>query len=260
MRAQEFITEQARAPLYHGTMVASAEKILQTNLLRAGPLYKWWSKEPGWWPDKNDPLYKIRQAQPRRGNDKFAYSKRRVLNPEDQAFVDWMNQQLRGDDSELMDLPMDEIDATMKKYNTLTAPIPGKEAKGVLSLSRNVRASQGFGPVIFVLDQDLLRRDIGRRIHPYVDDTHYLGTGNRDESEESVWGDITNFKKYILKVISKGPIDPEKFPLVAQAIKNTESVRVPGMPNDPRPYSEYWRPAKPQITAETVDIYRKFAS
>lgn len=232
MKIFEIITEQARAPLYHGASVETAEQILQTDTLKGGSQAGWWGDKPGWMPDKGTWHH---GGSPRRGHDKFSFDKKPVLKPEDQEFVDWFNDMLKADDNFdwLDSLSTGEYNELSKKWKALTAPIPGKEAKGVSSLSRDKRLSQGFGSVVFVLDQDLLRRDIGKRIHPYAQGGFYpyitrsFGSG---ESEESVWGNITNFKKYILKVISKEPVDPEKFPLVAQAIKNTESVQVPGTP------------------------------
>lgn len=80
-----------------------------------------------------------------------------------------------------------------------------------VSFSRNFATAQGFTAsvgdnrvqgVIFVIDQDRLYRDLGRRVVPYND---LAGIPGRDakktENEEAVFGDIEDADQYIKEII-----------------------------------------------------------
>jgi len=111
---------------------------------------------------------------------------------------------------------------------------PSQENKTV-SFSRSLSAARAFASasfpkivglsgVVFVIDQDLLARDVGKRLMPYNDirSGHGLrpkeGRNVTSEYEEAVVGDINNVNKYIKKILvfvdpnKKESINTEKFP------------------------------------------------
>lgn len=110
---------------------------------------------------------------------------------------------------------------------------PGQENKTV-SFSRSLSSARSFASgaasklgmsgVIFVIDQGLLSRDVGKRLMPYNDihSGHALKPGEgrnvTTEYEEAVVGDINNINKYIKKIlifidpVRKDLINKEKFP------------------------------------------------
>ena len=64
-------------------------------------------------------------------------------------------------------------------------------------------------PVIIILDQDKLYRALGRRMRPYNDLESLDGVASRgqvgSESEEVVFGNITNINSYIKKIVVHMP-------------------------------------------------------
>lgn len=103
-----------------------------------------------------------------------------------------------------------------------------------ISFSRSLSAARGFvsgSPrrtgitgVVFVIDQQLLSRDIGKRLNPYNDILSYsddnISRSAYTEYEETVLGDIPNFNKYITQIIVyvhpqyADLVDPQSFPKV----------------------------------------------
>jgi hypothetical protein len=79
-----------------------------------------------------------------------------------------------------------------------------------VSFSRNFAIAQGFTAsvgdnrvqgVIFVIDQDSLYRDLGRRIVPYNDLAVFSATTKKTENEEAVFGNIEDADQYIKEII-----------------------------------------------------------
>lgn len=110
-----------------------------------------------------------------------------------------------------------------------------------VSFSRSLSAARAFASgvprktgisgVVFVINQELLSQDIGKRLNPYNDLTSNKGAKrlpNVTEYEETVVGDVTNFTKYITKIIVfahplyyANVADPEMFPMVFNNPKTT---------------------------------------
>ena len=90
---------------------------------------------------------------------------------------------------------------------------PEKSPVDTVSFSRSLPAASLFAlydnrsifrGVIFVIDQGLLYRDIGRRIASYDDlyyDDSYRGITKTSEFEEAVFGPVKNANKYIKEII-----------------------------------------------------------
>ena len=111
------------------------------------------------------------------------------------------------------------------------------------SFSRNIsvavefacpKRSKGLGRhpgVIFVIDQGILQRDMGKRMKPfdYFAGFDELNQHSRSEAEETVFGDITNFSKYIKEIIIlNAPATPEnikKYPHIFN-FKNSQLATV----------------------------------
>lgn len=98
-----------------------------------------------------------------------------------------------------------------------------------VSLTRDINVAKRFANdrqyiradatgVIFVMDQEKLKQDLGRRVRPYDDTSSDLYrqraqiTGNkslrpthRTETEEVIYGDIPNVNKYIKQIIVLPP-------------------------------------------------------
>ena len=115
--------------------------------------------------------------------------------------------------------------------NTLVARAPihneliPREFKGhrrTVSLTRDSSMATNFArskaggeeginsiPVIIILDQDKLYRALGRRMRPYNDLESLDGVASRgqvgSESEEVVFGNITNINSYIKKIVVHMP-------------------------------------------------------
>lgn len=102
-----------------------------------------------------------------------------------------------------------------------------------VSLSRSMSAARSFASgssrktgimgVIFVINQELLARDIGKRMTPYndlysSDPIHGNKRNTSTEYEEAVMGDINHINKYIKRIIvlvdpaRKDLVDPQQFP------------------------------------------------
>lgn len=121
--------------------------------------------------------------------------------------------------------------------NAVIAPSALKYMRGAnagdksISFSRSLSAARSFASsaprrtgisgVVFVIDQALLSRDIGRRLNPYNDLTASGDTSRgvgSTEYEETVVGDVRNFSKYVSKIVVfvhpqyKDMVDPEMFP------------------------------------------------
>lgn len=94
--------------------------------------------------------------------------------------------------------------------------------------------------VVFVIDQDRLKRDLGKRVRPY-DDTSTdwyrqqagitgnasLRTTRRNELEETVYGDIPNANRYIKHIIVYQPFnDSEGYKM--------DVIKQSGILDDPR--------------------------
>jgi hypothetical protein len=122
-----------------------------------------------------------------------------------------------------------------------------------VSFSRSISAARAFASgaprrtgisgVVFVIDQALLSRDIGRRLNPYNDLTASSSTASRGagstEYEETVVGDVRNFNKYVSKIIVfvhpqyKDMLDPEMFPTLLNNPKTilTTNTTIKDLPN-----------------------------
>lgn len=121
-----------------------------------------------------------------------------------------------------------------------------------ISFSRSLSAARSFASsaprrtgisgVVFVIDQALLSRDIGRRLNPYNDLTASGDTSRgvgSTEYEETVVGDVRNFNKYVSKIIVfvhpqyKDMVDPEMFPTLLNNPKTTlvTNTTIKDLPN-----------------------------
>jgi len=71
-----------------------------------------------------------------------------------------------------------------------------------VSLSRDIRVAPRFGNVVLSINQNLLYRDIGKRLKPQIDLDYNSGKGPNQatEYEEYVTGTIENANKYITKI------------------------------------------------------------
>ena len=86
------------------------------------------------------------------------------------------------------------------------------------NFARSSAVNAGLGsdsiPVVLVIDEALLYRDIGRRMQPYDDMDSLSAVGDNprsrgtSEAEEVVFGSIANINKYIKKIIVNLPSTP----------------------------------------------------
>jgi len=218
MRATEFIVENSRADLYKGATLDNAEQILATNQMRGSRLIG------------NKPLPKDNPA--RNAQDTWAWNRRgaeryhQVSNdPTDAEYQDLINRAF--DLSPEEEQRLDDLTAQRSQRDQQIKQSPNYKKtghiSGVVSLTRDKTVTHKFlgadgHGVIFVLDQDLLRQDYGRRIHPFSD-IHGGGPLDRNrssEAEESVYGGIQNIKKYIKRIEFVGDFDPAQYPELAK--------------------------------------------
>ena len=200
MRINEILSESRSAPLYKGATLDQAEQILASNaMLGTGWLGNEPIKSPDGRPAKKDETWAWR----RRGLERY------MDRSPDIPLYPWST-----------DDEVEQFHKVMEPYRKQRAKkFPNKRypsMRGAVSLTRDKNIARGwaFGRgVIFVLNQELLWRDLGKRIHPY----HDWGS---DEAEESVFGGIPNIKKYITRIELVGSgFDPEKYPNLAQYIQ-----------------------------------------
>ncbi len=146
------------------------------------------------------------------------------------------------------------IKANMSLHSTVV-PTSVKGQSKTVSLTRSYQVATSFAwdkmykwddatGVVFVLDQDLLKRDFGKRLRPYDDtDTEWFAQNlqrydnvkgpvsyrslNKNEIEEVIHGDIPNASKYIKRIIVFPP-DGDRKSADLQRIEKT------GILNDPR--------------------------
>lgn len=119
--------------------------------------------------------------------------------------------------------------------------------------ARDAASRRGITGVIFVIDQDKLKRDLGRKVRPYddtstdwyrqqarVDHKKSLRPTFRAEFEEVVYGNIPNANRYIKNIIILPPGDDNNQQTIDQ-IKNTGILDDPRTVFDiePRDYAEY---------------------
>ena len=129
---------------------------------------------------------------------------------------------------------------------------------GAASLSRDIRISATFGQdVIFVIDQNLLSRDVGKRLAPVADLDYNSGKGPNQatEYEEILWGGADNFSKYVKKIYilthSENPEDfkfePDRYPrvfgndksVIALDRTNDEDRKLSGKPKELMTATDY---------------------
>jgi hypothetical protein len=224
MRAIEFIVEQSRADLYKGATFDNAESILATNQIRGSrmignkPLPK---DDPSRGPEDS-------WAWNRRGSEKYHQL---IKNPDDIELSNLLNDpfNLSPEEEQRLDYLMAKKDQRRTQIQQSPNYKKTGHISGVVSLTRDKNITHNFldaygNGVIFVLDQDLLRQDYGRRIHPYSD-IHGGGPLQRNrgsESEESVYGGIQNVKKYIKRIEFVGDFDPTAYPHLAKYYKHSK--------------------------------------
>jgi len=208
MRLFEILSSNHRADLYRGVQFDVAENALSRNVLRGGHrIYPYNPDDP----DHDMPL---------RGQDRFLpfikFPKiEDVLNltPAEKDILSAdagpMNSQERVDHAykkrEIRLRYEKEID---RMYPKRVKSVPGTR------FSRSAKIASNFGPIIFVIDQDKLVRDYGRRLSPDWDDKDNPGspyqrsTGN-SESEEVLMGEVKPLSKYLKDIIL---IRDDRFP------------------------------------------------
>jgi hypothetical protein len=151
------------------------------------------------------------------------------------------------------------IKANMELHSTVV-PATVKGHSTSVSLTRSFDVARKFAwdkmynwrditGVIFVLDQDLLKRDFGKRLRPYDDtDTEWFAQQlrrydnekgpaswrslNKNEIEEIVYGDIPNASKYIKQIVVFPPGGDN-------AEKKLEMIKQTGILDDPRAVLSY---------------------
>lgn len=151
------------------------------------------------------------------------------------------------------------IKANMPLHSTVIPAAVKGHAKSV-SLTRSFQVASKFARdsaynwadvtgVVFVLDQDLLKRDFGKRLRPYDDtDTEWFaqqlrrydnekGTAswrslNKNEIEEVIYGDIPNAGKYIKQIVVFPPGGDRE-------AENLERIKQTGILDDPRAVLSY---------------------
>jgi len=222
MRAIEFIVEQSRADLYKGATFDNAESILSSNQMRGTRLV---GNKPL---PKDDPSRDAQDswAWNRRGAEKYHQPSK---NPNDAEYQDLINRAF--DLSPEEEKRLDDLTTKRDQREKQIAQSPNYKKtghiSGVVSLTRDKNVTHKFlgadsSGVIFVLDQDLLQRDYGKRIHPFSD-IHGGGPLQRhknSEAEESVYGGIQNIKKYIKHIEFVGQFDPKQYPQLAKYYKS----------------------------------------
>lgn len=156
-------------------------------------------------------------------------------------------------------LETDVIKANMPIHSD-QVPAAVKGQKYTVSLTRNRGVAQRFAwdassrrndvGVILIINQDQLRRDLGRRVRPYDDTSsnwyrsraeiyhkQSLRPTDRSESEEVVYGDIPNANKYIKNII----ILPTNREDILKKIEQSGILNDPRtrFDNAPKDYGEY---------------------
>jgi hypothetical protein len=196
MKANEIIAEARTADLYKGESFDSAEKILASNKMIGS----------GWLGNLPDPdsVSSDTWALRRRGAERYQQPASKIdLNPDtsEQDYEQWKR----------------DVEKSKKRFPEKRFPSP----YGSVSLTRDKNIAYNFlvnhSGVIFVLDQALLYRDLGKRIHPFQDIAAGLTRQRGPEAEESVHGGIPDVKKYIKRIEFVGSeFDPEKYPNLAK--------------------------------------------
>jgi hypothetical protein len=207
-RMEETLNESKSADLYKGAAFDKAESILASNMMGgAGGIGNRPQPELS-----NNP--QDTWAWRRRGAERYLRPSTNInldLDSSEEEYAQWKKDRQRA-----------EKRFPEKRY-------PSGDAS--VSLTRDKRIAHNFigtdGGVIFTLNQELLARDLGKRLHPYSD---IHGTSMQrhrgNESEESVYGGIPNIKKYIkhIEVVGNG-FDPAKYPNLSQYVQQPVQQR-----------------------------------
>jgi len=149
----------------------------------------------------------------------------------------------------------DNILAANTPIHSTLVPQQHRGQDKTVSLSRDVQVAINFArasasdnnslPVVFILDQALLSRDLGKRMRPYDDidsmDKVSKRSQGTSEREEAVFGSIQNINKYIKRIIISVPSvsapaddDYDRAPLTDRRLAAAQLQKFPTVAQDPR--------------------------